>query len=90
LNSLLQALSGSTHYMKFAQNIIKNDLIKLSSDEEDETCNEILYHFIKVLLQLCYNVPTADAYDLYNLICSDTRLFRIYEQCDAHELNLYI
>lgn len=43
-----------------------------------------------MLLQLCFNDATADASELYDLICSDTRLFRIYEQCDAHELNLYI
>lgn len=90
LNSLLQALSGSTHYLQFTQNIVENQLIKLGNDEEDETCNDILYHFIVLLLQLSYHDQDADPNDLYQLICGDTRLFRIFEQCDAHELNLYI
>jgi len=52
LNSLLQALSGSIEYMRFAKNIIRNELIVLGEGGSETNCNDILYYFILVLLQL--------------------------------------
>lgn len=90
MNSLLQALSGSCGYLEFAQTIVKKKYIKLSEDGENETCSDILYHFIVLLLQLCYNDQDANPEGLYSMICKDSALFQMNEQCDTHELNLYI
>ena len=103
MNSLLQALSGSPTYMSYVESIIENkmipDQLPLSTNKPtpntipktnttDNTL-DILRAYILILLQLQAKDHDADPSVIYKMLCEDGEFTRMYEECDAHELNLY-
>lgn len=81
MNSLLQALSGCPLYMDYVSNLAENYLT--SGDV-------LLAEFILVLLQLKDSDSDVDPTTLYQLLCKDGEFTRNNEECDSHELNLFM
>ena len=94
MNSLIQALSGCPQYVEYCESIIKNNIIEnvqANDDEATSGASEILFEFIKVLLQLKENdTDLNDCGKLHELIGEDNEFMRFNEQADAHELNVFL
>ena len=60
-----------------------------SFPEKPDNTLEILRAYILILLQLQAKDHDADPSVIYKMLCEDGEFTRMYEECDAHELNLY-
>lgn len=67
--------------MSYVSNLAESQLI---------TGDVLLEEFILILLQLKDNDIDIDPTNLYHLLCSDGEFARMYEECDSHELNLFM
>ena len=67
--------------MSYVSNLASNHLM---------TGDDLLSEYILVLLQLQDNDPDVDPSNLYQVLCQDGEFTQMFEECDSHELNLFM